>query len=90
MMKTTSGALTRAALIALSVLVAPGLALAQIPLGPEFRVDDTGETFTYQSDRNTSRTVTVAPDGRFVVAWFSDASGGPDIAARRFSARGTP
>ncbi len=52
------------------------------PLGPEFRVN------TYTTGSQTSASVAMADDGRFVVAWF-DAQRAR-VEARRYAADGTP
>jgi hypothetical protein len=63
-------------------------ALAQIPLGPEFRVDTLGADQGFIFDR--PRNVSMAPDGHFTVAWITrePVPVGRDIAARRFDSAG--
>ena len=63
-------------------------ASAQVPLGPEFRVDSGGfpHPFAYVY---TSRSAAMARDGRFVVVWTTGASFLEfDVVARRFDAEG--
>jgi hypothetical protein len=65
-------------------LAGAGAAWAQLPAGPEFRVND----FTFLDQRGPA--LAAMPDGGFVVAWTDLVQDGSDygVFARRFSASG--
>jgi hypothetical protein len=77
-----------AVLTAIVLLALTASASAQVPLGPEFRVDTTGADSGIMGD--LQKKVTMTPDGRFVVVW---PTAEPiwwmaNTAARRFDSRG--
>ena len=77
-----------AALVAIAVLAAPGLLVAQggNPVGPEFRVN------SYTTDVQFFPAIAYDSAGNFVVAWESYTQDGSDfgIYAQRYAASGAP
>src|SRR6187397_2872123 len=79
----------RAAIVVALAVCGSSVADAQIPLGPEFRVDTEGRADNLYGQ--TRRSVAVARDGRFVTTRLrstTTAAGGIDVLARRFAASG--
>jgi hypothetical protein len=75
----------RAAAVFVLCLTSTASAFAQVPLGPEFRIDQGGAVSIHPIVN--SHSIAVAPDGRFVVSWGAPgADGGPDVRARVFRA----
>ena len=77
----------RTTIFAAVVLLASALsAPAQVPLGSEFRVDTGGSVAQF----TRTRSMAMAPDGRFVVAWarLTSLPDDWDVVARRFDAAG--
>jgi hypothetical protein len=75
----------RAGLLLIALAVVPCAARAQVPAGPEFRVN----TFTTGFQGGPS--AASDPNGNFVVTWAGDTDGyGAGVFGQRFSASGAP
>src|SRR6188508_1009104 len=78
----------------LALAIPSAVVRAQVPLGPEFRVDGGVGGDGYPLSRTTGRGTALSSDGDFMVLWTVDPPGGPlfdyDVFARRFGGDSRP